>query len=278
MQATAQYIVSGEVLHVNNSYSDVIVELENNGNKKLLNVSPTGHFRTSLEWNQTYHFKFRKTGYVSKVIEFSTILPSTKQPSTIEPYHMPVRLFKMFEGVDTVFFKNPIARIRFDNNLGDFEHDMDYSLKVKYHIDKMRDEGQKSSKSVGNKPAKKSMPSKDANEKVVKKKVEQAEEAGSDKKKPDKGVYDYKEINGAPDLKQEYKEGETIEEFELKNRIIKRHIFVIDERRRVFLSVKHNWGGHYFFIDEADIGYRCISKETYNDFLMIYRHKLKNNK
>ncbi|WP_430816861.1 hypothetical protein [Carboxylicivirga sp. RSCT41] len=277
--ATAQYIVSGEILDVDNTFDDVIVELSVNNQKKELQVSNTGHFRTSLDWNQTYYFKFRKSGYVSKVIEFSTVLPDDKQPSAIEPYHMPVRLFRMFEGVDTVFFQNPIAKIHFDKNLGDFEHDIDYSLKVKYRIDQMREKG----KSTPNKPVK---PINTA-QKTAKKKSVKAIESEVGQVKTDKSivvsnkdeiVIDHNEVVDVPDLKKDYKEGETMEEFNLKNRTIIRHVFLNNGQRRVFLSVKHNWGGHYYFIDEAEIGYRCISKDMYEFFLMNYRNKIKDNK
>ncbi|MCG8578710.1 MAG: hypothetical protein MI866_02260 [Bacteroidales bacterium] len=278
IQATAQYVVSGEILDVNNIYNDVIVELSGNNSTQALQLSPTGHFRTSLNWNKTYYFKFRKTGYVSKVIEFSTVLPSGKQPSAIEPYHMPVRLFKVFEGVDTVFFKNPIAKIRYDESLGDFEHDIDYSLKVKYRIDQMREKGQSSMNKTKKSVAVKSDKIKKKPVKAVKREEKQQTVGSLDPSDNNELVIDYNEMVDVPALETKYEEGETIEEFKLKNRTIKRHVFVLDEKRRVFLSVKHNWGGHYFFIDEAEIGYRCISKDMYEFFLSNYRNKIKDNK
>ncbi len=274
MQASAQYIVSGEVLDVNYVFNDVNVELLNGRSKRQLQLSPSGQFRTTLQWNQTYYFKFRKTGYVSKVIEFSTVLPTGVQPSSIEPYHMPVRLFRTFDGVDTVFFKNPIAIIRYDEELGDFEHDMDYSLKVRYRIDKMRKTGEE--KRIEKPLAQKTKPVRKEPPKGLKEDVKQV--SSNNATENDELAPNFEEVSGLPILKDDYEEGETIEEFDLQGRKVKRHVFVINEKRRVFLSVKHNWGGHYYFIDEADIGYRCISRDMYDFFLMNYRNKIKNNK
>ncbi|MBS2210920.1 hypothetical protein KEM09_05890 [Carboxylicivirga mesophila] len=285
----AQYPVSGEVLEVNNNYSDVRVELSSGNQNVDIPVSANGHFFTSLEWNKKYNFSFKKEGYVTKVIEFSTHLPEGVSSSSIEPYHMPVRLFRIFEWVDTVFFQNPVAKIRYDKSevrsdgrFGDFADDRDYSLNVKFRIDQMRREGEEASASVkAKKPAKK--PTKT-------KKQKRANNTNSEntadipikeeEQTPNTIDKDFarREMNGAPPLKPVYPEGETNEEFALKNRHIHRTIFVYNGQRKVFISVKHEWGGHFFFIDEAHIGYRCISKEVYEHSILNCRTKIKQYK
>jgi len=286
MQAFAQYHVSGEILDVGYAYDDVTVELKIKGNRSQIPVSNNGQFITSLEWNSVYFFTFKKPGFVSKVIEFSTELPFDVVNQTIEPYYMPVRLFEVFEGVDTVFFKNPVAKIRFDKNKtrsngqkGDFAHDMDYSLKVKYGIDKMRQKGAELSH---NKPRISEKKQTDTKVDPIANQVVKVKEADSDNYRPktskvaiNDGFVAYKEVNGAPPLKEKYPIGETNESFSFKTREIERTVFIVGDKRRVFLSVKHSWGGHFYFIDEADIGYRCISGEVYNDYLKKYRNKIK---
>ncbi|WP_289053881.1 hypothetical protein [Carboxylicivirga marina] len=274
IQATAQYAVSGEILDVNYQFGNVIIELKNDSKSRQINVTAHGHFSTSLDWNEIYLFKFRKEGYVTKVIEFSTKLPKGKEVGSIEPYHMPVRLFKTFEGVDTVFFRNPIAKIRYDSELGDFEHDIDYSMKIKYRIDKMREDG------VIPEPIVNELPSpKIAEKKAIVQPSEVKTTVGNiDKTTNEELLISFEEITGAPPLKSKYEHGETVEEFELTNRNIKRTIFIYGEQRRVFLSVKHSWGGHFYFIDQAEIGYRCISRDVYEFSIKKYRKKIKTNK
>lgn len=275
----AQYAVSGQVLGVCGEYGDLVIEVKSESSVKRIKVSAEGHFITSLNWSRTYRFLFMKTGYVSKVIEFSTELPEDKDKNSIAPYHLPVRLFKTFEGVDTVFFKNPVARIRFDKMVGDFSADRDYSLKVKYNIDKMRREG-----IVRSSPEKKSVHG------IIHKRIPKTQEepkkqitgrkiVGSTKYTNDnKVIISCEEIKGLPPLEQNYPEGETTELFELKGRIIHRTIFTFEGQRRVFLSVKHEWGGQFYFIDQADIGYRCISRDAYYFSLQKYTTIINVNK
>ncbi|MCT4647511.1 MAG: hypothetical protein N4A74_21165 [Carboxylicivirga sp.] len=284
MHAFGQYTVSGEVLDVDYQYGDVSISLSNGPNVKHIKISNTGKFITSLDWNKTYTFSFYKPGYVSKIIEFSTHLPTNVPRNVIEPYDMQVRLFKVFDGVDTVFFKNPVAKIRYDKNkkrtnggYGDFAHDVDYSLKVKYLTEQMRQKGtQKNKERVHVEEIKK-----------TKVKSGTTEQVQTSKNKPASNVHStvvvaedktIPELNGVPALKAIYPKGETVEQFNLETREVTRHVFVMDAQRRVFLSVKHNWGGHYYFIDEADIGFRCISKEVYNHVIAKCRTKIENNK
>ncbi len=286
--AAAQYPVSGEILDVNNDYRDVRVVLEDGNSLQVIPVSAKGSFYTTLDWNTIYSFSFKKKGYVTKVIEFSTYLPNDVTAASIEPYHMPVRLFKVFEGVDTVFFKNPVAKIRFDakerradGSFGDFADDRDYSLKVKYHIDQMRQEGSTDKTVKASEPVderKRESVKSNRTTKTEEKKLAISEPEWQEVDDATQQALVRRELTGAPPLKEVYAEGETIEEFELKNRDIVRTIFVYDGQRRVFLSVKHDWGGHFYFIDEAHIGYRCISKEVYENSIVRCRTKLIVNK
>lgn len=69
-----------------------------------------GNFRTTVNWNSVIRFVFEKKGFVTKIIEFSTQVPDHVNKASIQPYDLKVRLFKEFPGVDTAFFKNPVAK------------------------------------------------------------------------------------------------------------------------------------------------------------------------
>ena len=127
-----QYSVSGDVMDNASSLADVNVVLSEMGKRETISVSGAGKFYKTLEWDKTYYFKFSKEGYVSKVIQFVTTVPTHVRKEQVEPYHLQVRLFKMFDGVDTVFFNKPVAIIKYDESINDFAADRDYSLNVKY--------------------------------------------------------------------------------------------------------------------------------------------------
>ncbi len=261
VQMNAQYKVSGEIIDVDFAFQDVAVTLLCDGVKSKIVVSGDGKFDTFLKWNQVSLLSFKKPGYVAKVIEFSTIVPGDVYPQTIEPYYLPVRLFKVFPGVDTVFFKNPVAKIRFDNNLKDFADDRDYSLNVKYKVEGMREKGRKERDHQ--------LGSNKKNRKTTTKKVETRKKKEESVSEETKEVVqkDSELIKGLPPLQHSYPQGRTDESFELKGRTIDRTIFCEGKKRRIYFRVKHDWGGEFFFIDEAQLGYRCVSKQVYLESL-----------
>lgn len=260
-QLHAQYKVSGEIIDVDLSYSDVSLVVVCDGQENQVNISADGKFDTYLQWHKISLLSFKKPGYVAKIIEFSTVLPDEVFPQTIEPYYLPVRLFKMFEGVDTVFFNNPVAKIRFDNRLKDFADDRDYSLNVKYKVDGMRKRAKDLKVSRNVQAASKTKTTvNEANEVVPSKKVK----TSSVEHQKKEGVM---LIRGLPPLKSHYHKGRTDEQFVLPGRTIHRSVFIMAQRRQVYFMVKHEWGGVYYFIDEADLGCRCISKQAYESAL-----------
>nr|WP_319398407.1 hypothetical protein [uncultured Carboxylicivirga sp.] len=270
LTVNAQYKVEGSIVDVGQAFDDVSVVLISDGINKPLQLLNNGGFITYLEKNKVYRFSFSKPGYVKKVIEFSTILPDNIKFETIQPYYLPVRLFKTFEGVDTVFFKQPVAKIRFDEELSDFADDRDYSLNVKYRIDKMREEAQEEA----SKPAVK-------REAIIKKESPKAETKALTAKVDDVlvTVEDKKAaVTGMPLLKKEYPDGRTDEYFDLEGREVQRTIFMHNNIRRVYLEVKHDWGGVFYFIDQAELGYRCISKVAYQNLLESNELNINKNK
>ncbi len=136
------YYVNGKVFVEDNETNDITVSLIDNSLSINLPVTSSSSFSAKLKWDKKYHFKFMKSGYVTKIIEFSTFIPNG-HTHKIEPYSLNVKLFPVFEGVDRVFFKKPVAKVYFDSDINDFTDDRDYALQVVYAIEQMR-------KNVGN--------------------------------------------------------------------------------------------------------------------------------
>lgn len=262
------YALKGQVYVEEGNASNISVKIFNKGHQlPAVPVNSSGAFRTFLHWNQLYYIYFSKPGYVSKIIEFSTTIPDHINRQRIEPYNLKVRLFKLFEGVDTVFFKNPVAKIKYDKNLGDFEYDMDYSLSVKYKIDAMR---KNNVDRIENQQLSKKPPVEN-NKKPTSKVVTSNEfKSNADRLvRPIKSQYDKKEQakseveNIMPPLKAHYPPGRTIETFDLVNRTIVRVVIMRRGIRDVYFRVKHDWGATFYFHDESPLNYRSINRKTY---------------
>lgn len=262
-QVLGQYTVSGLVMDDKAALSGVSVVLYEGKIEKKIPVNSTGDFYSVLKWNQNYFYKFSKKGYVSKIIQFSTEVPSGVNKSLLEPYNLQVRLFNVFEGVDTVFFKNPVAIIRYDKSVGDFAADRDYSLNIKYKIDKMMS----ASKTKKQNPTRANLTvgnsSKNKDAKLSKSSIN---------KELKRGV---PEVNSPatllPPLKDSYPQGVNSEVFEFDGRSVTRTVINDGKTLRVLITVLHHWGGCYYFINQINSGYICVSKSTYDYILQTHR-------
>lgn len=275
-QAQDGYPVTGSILLEDQTYANVEMIIRDRQTTRFVKVSPSGHFAIQLKWNDCYWLTFSKPGYVSKIIEFSTEIPK-QQKRSIEPYHLQVRLFKVFEGVDSVFFKKPVAKVYFDQQLKDFKADREYALEVLRHIEEMRQRAEKappeiSQHSSTNKPSKKN----------VKKNVEESSLKTS---QPAQAIrfetkhettFVKQENNSTsthspswlPPLKPNYPEGRTVESFQSEGKNITRTIIRLANDYKVLLKVEHSWGGVFYFLDESPLVYRSVSKQLYEQLTL----------
>jgi hypothetical protein len=271
-QAQDNYPVTGSIFVDNLDYQDVKLTIHQGPTTTHASISPSGHFAIQLQWNKSYWLTFSKPGYVNKIIEFSTKIPE-QQDQSIEPFHLQVRLFKVFEGVDTVFFKKPVGKIYFDEQVTDFRQDRDYDLEVLRHIEKMRQQAQQSISKKTRFPStptsakkntfKTKTPPEDIldsssviqNNPIILSPSVEHETAYSSSQSP----------GWLPPLKPHYPEGKTVESFQSEGKSITRTIIRLKNEYKVLLKVEHNWGGVYYFLDESPLIYRSISKQLYDN-------------
>ncbi len=261
------YFVNGKVLIEANEFNNVTVTLTDNTTFKNLSVTPSCSFSAKLQWNNKYYFKFQKPGYVTKIIEFSTHIPNDYS-HRIEPYLLNVRLFPLFRGVDTVFFKKPVAKVYFDNNINDFTDDRDYALQVIYAIEQMRKrakDGFSTKKDNRNIYTLNNIKKTD-NEKII---VSNSLPLKDSKDPHANKLIDVEikqKVYGKcllPPLKKNYVKKKTVEEFSFEDKHITRVIIRNGNEYNVYFRVKHNWGGVYHFIDESPLGVFSITENLF---------------
>ncbi len=253
------YFVNGKVFTDDDRAGNVTVSLVDNSSAISLPVTTTNSFSAKLKWNSKYHFKFMKPGYVTKIIEFSTFIPDG-HTHRIEPYSLNVKLFPVFDGVDKVFFKKPVAKVYFDEQINDFTDDRDYALQVVYAIEQMK-------KRTVDKPSVKKQ--------TASIKVKGSKYIYTDKNKPlttgnssdslnvlevKEKVYDKCLL---PPVKKEYTDEKTVEEFSFVDKHITRVIIKEQNKYCIFFRVKHNWGGVYYFIDESPLGIFSVTESLF---------------
>jgi len=83
-----------------------------------------------LAYNATYVISFVKPGYITKKISIDTHAPANRVEQGFEPYAYGVNLFRQYEGVNTVIFNQPVAKIFYSKKIDDFDYDVDYTKSV----------------------------------------------------------------------------------------------------------------------------------------------------
>ncbi len=267
------YFVNGKVFADDDLNENVTITLTGSSTTINLPVTSSCSFSAKLKWNRRYHFKFMKSGYVTKIIEFSTFIPEG-HTHRIKPYSLNVKLFHVFDGVDKVFFKKPVAKVYFDKTINDFTDDREYALQVVYAINRMKKHAstkapkQKYSASIKTERTK-------SDKSAVKKSSTLNSSVKDDSQKQLEVDVQQKRYSKCmlPPLKKVYANEKTVEEFDFADKHITR--VIIRERNKycIFLRVKHSWGGIYYFIDESPLGVFSVTESLFERKTGIFDSK-----
>lgn len=271
---------------------------------KIEDFSPTdnGKFQFNLQLNHQYLFWFEKTGYVTKKVDFSTHVPSdVTSDQEFEPFpdfDFYVTLFKTYPDVDTMFFTNPVGKIKYDAKLIDFDYDKEYNLEIQRHLNEIEDQiKQKHDDEVRKIEEETKQPVKED------KKPEATQTAETDTKQEitpvenidkesvtqtvenEESIQAEAPINAASkksitdnveskkvDTKLVSSLNETglhgmVETPEIGGKRVIRTVITSNDITLVYIKVEYKWGGRFFFIEDEPNQYRNISEVYYN--LMI---------
>ena len=94
----------------------------------------SGKFKVDLDIGKDYIFEFSQTRYVTKKISINTVVPENYNDKSFTPIYFAVDLPREYEGVDLVVFSQPVGIIKFYEQIGDFDYDVDYSTEVRNKI------------------------------------------------------------------------------------------------------------------------------------------------
>jgi len=267
-----QYLVNGTVLIRDGKVTKTSLKIKCGSKEIKVPVDINGNFITYLDWNVDYKLYFSKIGYVTKCVEFSTDVPESVSKSGIYPYEILVELFPNFPDVDTMFFKKPVARIHYSKDIEDFDYDLNYQLTVKRKLEETKEKYQKwlaQKSKIGDRTMDNSI-TENSREEIIRYqktveatgKVNSIPPAKTIARKP----IDKEEENpfGVPPLKDTYPEGKTVETYLLTGKSVTRIIIKKGVYQKAYFEVKHNWGGHYYFVQESSGYYRSISEYNFD--------------
>lgn len=269
-----KYQISGSIYIRDGNTKKISLNIKDKNRTNKIPVDNNGNFMAFIRWDKVSNLYFSKPGYITKIIEFDTTVPSELYRQNISPYEILIELYPTFPYADTVFYKKPIAKILYSREINDFDYDLDYHLLIKEKVDK--------TKSKYNAWLKRSMHTQTASKYSIEDKQKEAidrykksvetkvitKEIPKVKVKPiinTKAKPEEKENPfGAPPLLTEYAEGKTIEVFNFTHKKVTRVIIKKRAIQKVYYKVQHNWGGLFYFLQESPSFYRSISKTNFD--------------
>lgn len=115
-----------EIFYDDNLYKDFVSDLKGNYEK------------IDMPANRIYRLYYKKSGYVTKMVEIDSRLDKVKNPADINPVKMQPTLFKAMPGINLEFLDTiPLVKYKFDKN-GMLTFNQDYTSKLLMKIDSVR--------------------------------------------------------------------------------------------------------------------------------------------
>ncbi len=108
-----------------------------------------GKFTCKLELNKEYTLVVKKQSYFSKILYFNTNVPA--EDVGIWSYRFSMEMLPFIEGFDATLLKQPIGKIKFDDDIGDFDYDFDYTKSMQAKIASMMRDYERLKKEAWNK-------------------------------------------------------------------------------------------------------------------------------
>jgi hypothetical protein len=210
-----------------------------------------------LELGANFLLVFTKQGYITKSISVDTHVPQGREKGDFVQYIATVELARQPEDQE-ITYTQPVGHIKYENQMGEFDADKDYSQKAQDMVKKAEDNPKPKPKPPAPNPRQEtkpipapSTPPSNPIPVVVKQPEYKPEPV---KPKPAPVVA---EIPVKPIVKN--KEEKTIQEDRRKLTIITVNIDGVDY---VYRREHYSWGGLYYYKDGKNITESTFEKET----------------
>ncbi len=117
--------------------SGSIVTIEKNGQSVKSFQPSKGKNDLGLEFGYNYTISFSKPGYVSKSIVFITSVPDDIKDKGSFQYEFTLEIFKPVDGVNTMVYNQPVAKIYYSRETDNFADDKNYTATIQAQMAKV---------------------------------------------------------------------------------------------------------------------------------------------
>ena len=115
----------------------VIIKIMNEKNYLVATyfTAKNGKCEFRLPLDKKFTLLISKTGYVTKIVEVSTIVPKEVNAAFVFPAD--IAIFQVVEGLNTSVLNKPVAKVQFNTIQKDFQYDIVYTNRVNGELKKM---------------------------------------------------------------------------------------------------------------------------------------------
>ena len=130
--------VKGKIKKNGKALPSVQIDIfENSAKIKSIKSASNGRFVLKLDFDKTYLIEFSKKDFVTKRISFDT---RVEEKQYVWPYPFTIELFEDVEGLDVSALKDPVTKIAYSKDEGDFVFDIPYTTSMKAKINKIQEQ------------------------------------------------------------------------------------------------------------------------------------------
>jgi len=223
----------------NGDIDNVKISITKNGNP-FRTIDSKKKYDLKLDLGMEYVITATKLGYITKSIVVDTRVPDGRDEEEFRPFESEI-ILKPQPEEEEITYTQPVGRIKYSNDTGDFDYDKDYSAKSQ--------EMQKKADANPKKRPKEKNDSITSKSKVIEKKVEKKVESN-----PQKVVEKQASLTVDPVIRTVVER--IVQQDKLK--ITYRNI-TINGVEIVYRKEEFSWGGVYFYK-----GVKNISESTYD--------------
>ena len=128
--------IKGKVKKNGKSLSGAQVTIFENSKKvKTVNTASNGKFIIKLDFDKKYVIEFSKKSFVTKKVSFDT---HVEEKQYVWPYPFTIELFETMDGLDVSALKDPVTKIAYSQDEGDFVFDIPYTNGMKTKLNQIQ--------------------------------------------------------------------------------------------------------------------------------------------
>jgi hypothetical protein len=222
-----------------------LITITKNGKPDRVIDPSKGKYNIDLDLGAEYTLAFTKMGYISKTVIIDTHVPNGREDAEFGKFSATVELAKQPED-QVITYSQPVGRIKYSTQLGDFDYDKDYTATAEAMIKKAESNPA---------PKPKTPPPPPPVSKPIPVEVKQPEyKPEPPKPKP---VVTATEAPVKPIVKNKVEK--AIQEDRRKITVI---TVTIDGVDHVYRREQYAWGGLYYYKDGRNITESTFDKET----------------